>query len=160
MTNLIFYARYFKPPSNIVWQLSAVEIPAEEKVDTDGDVMPDGWETDYSSVMDPLNPTDSGEDPDQDGMVNEAEWVSGTDPTDAHSFFALEAIGHEVGAVNWLSWPSATGRVYRLFVATNAMTDYLLIRNNIPATPPMNIFTDEVFGVGGQGYYRIDVQNQ
>jgi hypothetical protein len=159
VTNIAFYARYFKPPSNIVWQLRAVEIPAEDRVDTDGDVMPDEWEMGYTGVLDPLNPTDAGEDPDRDGMGNEAEWVSGTDPINGASFFAFDEITHPFVSVHQLAWPSATGRVYRLFGATNALSEYFLIRNDIPATPPMNIITDAVFGVGVEGYYRMDVRN-
>jgi len=160
VTNIIFYARYFKPPSNIVWQLRAVELPPADKADTDNDVMPDEWEEAYTGVLDPLNPMDGVEDADRDGMLNEAEWVSGTDPTDAHSIFAVETLGRPDGTANLLVWSSATGRVYRLFGATNVLADYILIRDGIQATPPVNVITDEVFGVDVQGYYRIDVQNR
>jgi len=40
------------------------------------------------------------------------------------------------------------------------MNDYMLLRDNIPATPPMNVITDSTFGVDARGYYRIDVQNR
>ena len=160
VTNIAFYTRNLKPPSNMVWQLKAVSIPAEDRVDTDGDVMPDEWEGGYPGVLDPLNPLDGVEDPDQDGMSNEKEWVSGTDPTNAWSFFALEEIARPAAAAgNTIVWPSASNRVYRLFGATNVMAGYLLLQDNIAATPPMNVFTDSAPGGGVEGFYRIDVRN-
>ncbi|HDQ71540.1 MAG TPA: PKD domain-containing protein, partial [Chloroflexi bacterium] len=46
--------------------------------DTDGDGMPDGWEVDNG--LDPLDPSDADEDPDDDGLTNLEEYQAGTDP--------------------------------------------------------------------------------
>jgi len=46
-------------------------------VDTDGDGLPDGWETD--NKLKPLS-DDSHKDPDEDGCDNKCEYESGTDP--------------------------------------------------------------------------------
>jgi len=47
-------------------------------LDTDGDGMPDTWETDNG--LDPLNSADASLDPDGDGMTNLEEYQGGTDP--------------------------------------------------------------------------------
>jgi len=159
VTNIAFYSRYYVPPSNIVWQLRAVEIPAEDRVDTDGDGIPDEYEGEYPSALDPLNPTDGGRDYDEDSMPNDAEWVSGTDPTDDQSFLAMDAIARPFGVGNLLSWPSVTGRVYGLYWTSNALQGYEVILEGIQATPPANTVTDAVFGVDAQGFYHINVRN-
>ncbi len=46
--------------------------------DSDGDMIPDGWEIRYG--LDPLNPADALLDPDNDGLSNRGEWQWGTDP--------------------------------------------------------------------------------
>jgi N-acetylmuramoyl-L-alanine amidase len=46
--------------------------------DTDGDLIPDGWERDHG--LDPLNPSDAAEDPDGDGLTNLDEYRYNTDP--------------------------------------------------------------------------------
>ena len=52
--------------------------------DSDADSMPDGWEVDYISVLNPTNPADASQDselPTPDGLNNSNEYVYGTDPT-------------------------------------------------------------------------------
>ena len=50
--------------------------------DTDGDGLPDGWETDHR--LDPLT-NDAADDPDGDGFSNAEEFAAGTDPQDPAS---------------------------------------------------------------------------
>ena len=51
--------------------------------DTDGDGLPDAWETD-NGVQDP------NLDKDGDGMTNREEYLSGTNPSDADSYLRVE----------------------------------------------------------------------
>lgn len=51
----------------------------EEVSDTDGDGIPDTWETSYG--LDPGDPSDANLDPDDDGLTNQEEYLFLTDPT-------------------------------------------------------------------------------
>ena len=48
-------------------------------VDTDGDGMPDDWESRYG--LSPINPSDNSGDLDHDGLSNLQEYLAGSDPT-------------------------------------------------------------------------------
>ncbi|MCK4443914.1 MAG: right-handed parallel beta-helix repeat-containing protein, partial [Thermoplasmata archaeon] len=53
--------------------------------DTDDDGLPDGYEHEYSEILDPLVGTDAMLDPDEDGLDNLGEFLNGTDPGSADS---------------------------------------------------------------------------
>ncbi len=63
-------------------------------VDSDGDGMPDDWETQYS--LDPDDPDDAADDNDSDGLTNLEEFSAGTDPTDADTDNDVMPDGFEV----------------------------------------------------------------
>jgi hypothetical protein len=56
---------------------------SESSWDSDGDLMPDGWE--YTYMLDPFT-DDSGDDNDGDGVSNFDEYINGTNPQDWESF--------------------------------------------------------------------------
>lgn len=58
------------------------------KLDTDGDGMPDRYETKMG--LNPLDPSDADKDQDNDGFSNLYEFLVKTDPTDSRSFPGLE----------------------------------------------------------------------
>ena len=54
--------------------------------DSDGDGMPDTWET--ANSFDKFSAADAAQDADGDRQTNVAEYIAGTDPRDVNSFFA------------------------------------------------------------------------
>lgn len=67
-------------PEADIQKLASGQSPFAPPVDTDGDGMPDSWETEYG--FNPNDPTDAAKDFDNDGATNLAEYTAGTNPTD------------------------------------------------------------------------------
>ena len=57
---------------------SAVDIGADEYLDSDGDLLPDSWEWSYG--LSPTDSSDAAADKDADGLSNYQEYLLGTDP--------------------------------------------------------------------------------
>ena len=70
-------------PSGSVAQFNVLAL-----ADSDGDGLPDDWETQYG--LNPASAADKNLDSDGDGMSNLKEFLAGTDPTDAHSYLKIE----------------------------------------------------------------------
>jgi subtilisin family serine protease len=125
-------------------------------VDADGNGLPDWWEQQY---FDHLTGTNPNTDPDLDGASNLAEFLAGTDPTNANSALrlSLPSAGGAGGAV--LAWPAAAGRYYRLLCATNLLHGFdSLIATNLAATPPLNTLTDTVSASASPRFYRLELE--
>jgi hypothetical protein len=99
-------------------------------------------------------------DPDRDGLNNEQEFWAGTSPTNPASCLVIYALTNNPALPGEfvVSWQSVTDRWYTVQAATNLLTGFNLnLRTNIPATPPVNVHTDNVSGVG-QKFYRVKVE--
>jgi hypothetical protein len=96
-------------------------------------------------------------DPDQDGLNNEQEFWAGTIPTNAASCLVLYALTYNPPGEYVVRWQSATGRVYTVQAATNLVVGFTNLVTHRPATPPMNVHTDNVSGARCR-FYRVQVE--
>jgi hypothetical protein len=95
-------------------------------VDSDGDGMPDVWETAYG-----LNPHDPGDailDADGDGMNNLQEYLAGTDPTDVKSVLKLSAT-RDIGGGVLLGFKVVPGRSYSVEYLEAGVSGWQLFRD-------------------------------
>jgi subtilisin family serine protease len=67
----------------------------QRMIDTDGNGLPDWWELLYFGH---LTGTDPNADPDHDGMSNLAEWIAGTNPTNAASVLRASVVSNSPAA--------------------------------------------------------------
>ena len=78
----------------------------QRMVDTDGNGLPDWWEFEFFGHY---TGTDPNADPDHDGMSNLAEWIAGTNPTNAASVLRLTLVSATNASGVVVSW-SSVGR--------------------------------------------------
>lgn len=101
-------------------------------------------------------------DPDGDGMLTWQEWVAGCNPTNAGSCFRLACHSGPTSLDMVIRWPSFTNRVYHLSRSTllsEGTNAFVPVPggDQLIATPPENVYTDTVQGVG-PFFHRISVQ--
>lgn len=70
----------YSPAASSTVFLRLGRITRSAPLDLDGDGIDDVFELRHPAALDPLNPLDAGEDFDQDGVSNLAEYRAGTDP--------------------------------------------------------------------------------
>jgi hypothetical protein len=130
-----------------------------ETFDTDGDAIPDGWESIYFS-----SPTGAvaGVDSDGDGQDNLSEYISGHNPSLAESRFEVtEMVVPSAGntAPFILSWDAVSGRVYRVSWADALIGSSSVFTNLSGDLPyPVNSYTDTVERAGSPQFYKLEVR--
>ncbi len=135
-----------------------VSIVTGTEIDSDGDDMPDAWETLHQ--LNPLAVTcDDGPDadPDHDGVSNLGEYLSDTDPHDPTSALRLKATLLPGNRVR-LSWRAVPGRRYEILFAPGL--EYVF-QPLSPSGPRLATNTEETFeetlpaGRAGQRFYQV-----
>jgi len=102
-------------------QTREYSVRRSDETDSDGDVMPDGYE--LSRGLDPYARADGQHDEDRDGVPNAAEWLAGTDLLDEEAYFFVDARWPAEAAGVELRWNAVSGRHYRVLFTTNEPGD-------------------------------------
>jgi len=126
--------------------------------DTNDNGIPDWWEKWYFGKV--LTGADSGTaDPDADGRSNRQEYQAGTDPIDANSVLMILGVETQPdGRTVIITWTSVEGKAYNLERCTNLITGFQSIHRNLPATTPINTFTDTLDSTPTTLFYRVGVE--
>lgn len=136
-------------------QLTAYEVDNDVGDDQDGDGMPDDFETlHFGGPTNGMPYVDS----DSDGIHNLGEYISGTIPTNSLSYLKLNY--YPAPGTNYyvLYWDSVSNRLYGLLYKSNLFQPFTPWVTDIPATPPMNTYTDDVHDVDANNMYRLTVE--
>jgi len=127
-------------------------------VDSDGDAIPDWWEQQYVN-----NPTNASPfaDLDGDGTDNYDEYAAGTNPTNAQSVFEMTAPSLTADNSVVIRWRSVTNRTYCIMQTSNLIHHYWEpLVEHLPATPPMNSYTQQLIDSRAWYYQPMVEQNE
>ena len=137
--------------------VQVVGVLADPDYDGDADGLPDLWEArQFPEGLDALPDADS----DGDGASNHDEYVAGTDPTETTSVLELAPLATNLTTTANLifRWPSATGRTYSIWRATNVLGPYTQHVAGLSANAPTNSLTNAAPTDLGEYFYGIGVQ--
>ncbi len=123
--------------------------------DSDGDGLPNAWETQYFGSATAAVAT---EDSDGDGQNNQHEYLAGTNPKNGSSRFAASASSAVAGQFT-ITWPSVPGKTY-LIQTNTSLTGQWTALQTVPAAGAPATSTSRTFDVnGGARFYRVLVSN-
>ena len=100
-------------------------------------------------------------DSDGDGMDNYSEWLTGTDPTNALSFFGIQPSGSGAVPTGFqLQWNSVTQRTYRVEASTNLIDGvFQTLESGIQGLEGSTEFIDTNAAGKAQAFYRVILEN-
>ncbi len=119
--------------------------------DTDGDGLPNWWETLHYGGATNANPGAMASN-----GVNTVEeaYIAGLDPTNATAFFAMTNL--LTGIENLIDWTGVSGRVYSVYWTSNLLSGFQPLESNIAYTAIP--YTDTNHADDVQGFYKIYVE--
>jgi hypothetical protein len=135
-----------------------LEAAANLAIDTDGDGLPDWWETLHFGSS---TAADTNADPDGDGLSNWQEFILGTDPNQAMPY--VLAIGQNPASDVTLQFQTIEGRSYEILYSEN-LIQWLPAQTGIPGTGGLLQWTDDGSQTGShpqsetKRFYRVRVE--
>lgn len=126
-------------------------------VDDDQDGMADLWEVRNFGDM---ATGQAGTDYDGDGSPDTAEYRAGTEPTNRWSALvaAADFAAGDPVARRVVCWSSVSQKVYSVWRSTDLAAGFFPLSGLLPATPPVNVYTDVPPSDNGRVYYRIRLE--
>lgn len=136
----------------------ARDFTGNEDLDRDGDGLPDWWLQTYFGHPTGLASDQSlaTSDADGTGMNNLQKYLAGLDPTNPLSVFLCQSDGAD-GNGYVIRWSSVSNRFYDVQFTTNLLAIFSVMETNLPATPPVNVYTDSMHATLPLIFYRIGV---
>jgi hypothetical protein len=121
--------------------------------DADRDRIPDFWEAMHG--FDPNSPDDAEPDSDGDSMSNRAEYIAGTNPTNALSYLKVDHLSSASGAAT-LRFLAVSNRTYTVLYCDALQASAWLRLSNVLArtTNRVEVITDPNAG-NGRRFYRL-----
>jgi hypothetical protein len=121
--------------------------------DTDGDGIPDAWESQYG--LNPNNPADANQDPDADGMSNSQEYIAGTSPIDAGSRLQILTVQNLSANNARLTFVAVSNKTYTVQFK-NSLNDPAWSRLlDLSAAPTNRLMTIDSAVPGTNRFYRL-----
>ena len=125
--------------------------------DTDGDGIPDSYESTYPTILNSGNPADAGLDPDLDTFINLHEYIAGTVPTNGLSYLKLEPLQFLPGDNAILQFAAVSNRTYSIdFRDTFDSGTWTNLYSIAPATTNRTLFFTNNFSTPMRSY-RIQI---
>jgi Tol biopolymer transport system component len=120
--------------------------------DSDGDGLPDDWELAYFNTLD----RDGSGDYDGDGQTDRAEFLAGTDPTDANSVFRVITLSPATSGPVRVFWSAVPGKKYRVQFKNSVLDpSWTDLAGDVLATDSTAFKDDATTGAGPHRFYRV-----
>jgi PKD repeat protein len=150
-------ASYIYVATTNVFTYSAVN----RSVDSVGDGIPDWWRAQYFGGTGTTTNSSSCAtcDPDHDGVDNYHEYIAGTNPTNALSYFQVQSVSNSASGLT-VFYQSSWGRNYTLYFTTNLVSGAWLpvpSQAAILGDGGVDALTDSAAATNTVHFYRVGV---